>query len=46
MSDPVQTIVELAGCPKDVAEKTYQELQDVLLAVDRLLSAPSCAGNQ
>lgn len=46
MSDPVQTIVDLVGCPADVAQKTYQELQDVLLAVDVLLSKPACAGNQ
>lgn len=46
MSDPVAQIVEMVGCPKEEAERAYQEMQDIVAAVELLLRPPVCAGNQ
>lgn len=46
MSDPIDTICELAGCTKEDAERTYYETKDVVEAVDRLLSKPIYAADK
>jgi len=37
MSDPIDTICNLVGCPREDAEQAYAETQDVVEAVDKLL---------
>lgn len=46
MSNPLDQIVELAGCSREAAEKAYARLQDVVAAVDALLGPIPCPGNQ
>lgn len=44
MADPIQMICTLTGCTQDEAEKTLNETEDVVEAVDRLLATkPSMA---
>ena len=44
MADPIQTICTLTGCSQHEAEKTLNETEDVVEAVDRLLEKkPSAA---
>jgi hypothetical protein len=37
MSDPIETICNLAGCSREDAERTYSEVGDIVEAVDKLL---------
>ncbi len=37
MSDPIETICNLAGCSSEEARKVYAEVGDVVEAVDKLL---------
>ncbi len=41
MSDPIDTICSLAGCPREDAERMYAETKDVVEAVDKLLAKVS-----
>ena len=44
MSDPIQTICSLTGCTEDEAKRVFDETEDVIEAVDRLLEKkPSVA---
>ena len=40
MSDPIETICELAGCSREQAEESYQKTQNILESVDILLTIP------
>jgi hypothetical protein len=40
MSDPIETIMNLSGCTKEQAEKAYDELKDIVEAVDSLMEKP------
>lgn len=40
MSDPIETICELAGCSREVAEESYSKTKNVLESVDELLITP------
>lgn len=46
MSDPIDTICDLANCSREDAEKVYSETKDVVEAVDRLLVKPVCAADK
>ena len=37
MSDPIETICNLAGCAREDAERAYREVGDIVEAVDKLL---------
>lgn len=46
MSEPIEQVANLAGCSKEEAQRVYEELQDVVLSVDRILTTPSCSGSR
>jgi hypothetical protein len=41
MSDPIQMICDLANCSKEEAETSYNETNDVVESVDKLLAKSS-----
>lgn len=40
MSDPIETICELVGCSRQLAEESYAETKNVVESVDKLLTTP------
>lgn len=40
MSDPIETICELAGCSRELAEESYAKTKNILESVDALLQTP------
>lgn len=46
MSDPIDTICDLANCSREDAERVYYETKDIVEAVDRLLVKPVCAADK
>ena len=46
MSDPIDTICDLANCTREDAERVYSETKDIVEAVDRLLVKPVCAADK
>jgi hypothetical protein len=46
MSDPIDTICDLANCSREDAERVYSETKNVVEAVDRLLVKPVYAADK
>jgi len=46
MTDPIDTICDLANCSREDAERVYSETKDVVEAVDRLFQKPVSAADK